>query len=73
MAETPKFIQGVYSFRGAGLERAVPLQPAATHKVPFDKRAHFLAMLKFHAFPTVILAGILGGRDVKSMLGRGLY
>ncbi len=42
MAETPKFIQGVYSFRGAGLERAVPLQPAATHKVPFDKRAQLV-------------------------------
>jgi len=42
MAEIPKFIQGVYSFRGAGLERAVPLQPAATHKVPFDKRAQLV-------------------------------
>jgi hypothetical protein len=42
MAETPKFIQGVYSFRGAGLERAVPLQPPATHKVPFDKRAQLV-------------------------------
>jgi hypothetical protein len=42
MAETPKFIQGVYSFRGAGLERAVPLQPAVTHKVPFEKRAQLV-------------------------------
>ncbi|MET0792609.1 MAG: molybdopterin oxidoreductase [Polyangiaceae bacterium] len=42
MAETPKFIQGVYSFRGAGLERAVPLQPPALHKVPFDKRAQLV-------------------------------
>ena len=42
MAETPKFVQGVYLFHGAGLERAVPLQPAATHKVPFDKRAQLV-------------------------------
>ena len=42
MSETPKFIQGVYSFRGAGLERPVPLRPAATYKVPFDKRAQLI-------------------------------
>lgn len=42
MSETPQFIQGVYVFRGAGLTRAVPLQPAATHKVPFDKRAQLV-------------------------------
>jgi hypothetical protein len=42
MAETPKFIQGVFSFRGAGLEKAVPLQPVAAHRVPFDKRAQLV-------------------------------
>lgn len=42
MTETPRFIQGVYSFRGAGLANAVAVRPAATHRVPFDKRAQLI-------------------------------
>lgn len=42
MSETSRFIQGVYSFRGAGLGQPVPLRPPATHKVPFDKRAQLI-------------------------------
>ena len=42
MIETPKFIQGVFAFRGAGLARPAPLEPAATHRVPFDKRAQLI-------------------------------
>jgi len=42
MNETPKFIQGVYAFRGAGLERPVETKPLATYKVPFDKRAQLV-------------------------------
>jgi hypothetical protein len=42
MSETSKFIQGVFAFRGAGLGHAVPLRPAATYKVPFDKRAQLI-------------------------------
>jgi hypothetical protein len=38
MVETPKFIQGVYSFRGGGLERPVALA-GADYSVPGDKRA----------------------------------
>ena len=42
MNETPKFIQGVFTYRGAGLTHPVPLTPAATYKVPFDKRAQLI-------------------------------
>jgi len=42
MSESPKFIQGVFTFRGAGLGQAVPLRPAATYKVAFDKRAQLI-------------------------------
>ena len=42
MAESPKFMQGVFTFRGAGLAQAVPLEPAATYKVAFDKRAQLI-------------------------------
>jgi hypothetical protein len=42
MSETPRFIQGVFTFRGAGLGQAVPLKPGATYQVPFDKRAQLI-------------------------------
>jgi hypothetical protein len=42
MRETPKFIQGVYSFSGVGLDRPVSLRPEITYKVPFDKRAQLI-------------------------------
>ena len=39
MQESPKFIQGVFAFKGSGLRELVPLSPEATYKVPYDKRA----------------------------------
>jgi len=42
MSETPKFIQGVYSFRGAGLDKPSALRPAASYKTPYDKRAQLI-------------------------------
>jgi hypothetical protein len=39
MQETPKFIQGVFGFKGSGLRELVPLSPAASYRVPYDKRA----------------------------------
>jgi hypothetical protein len=40
--ETSKFIQGVYSFVGAGLTRTVPFSPAIKYAVPFDKRTQLI-------------------------------
>ena len=40
--ETSKFIQGIYSFSGAGLKQAVPLSPAVKYAVPFDKRTQLI-------------------------------
>jgi hypothetical protein len=40
--ETPRFIQGVYSFEGQGLDRPVPLRPAISYTVPRDKRTQFI-------------------------------
>ena len=42
MLETPKFIQGVFAFVGAGLEEAVPLRPEMTCAVSSDKRAQLV-------------------------------
>jgi len=37
--EKPAFIQGLYSYQGAGLPCAMALNPPATYTVPADKRA----------------------------------
>jgi hypothetical protein len=40
--EIPRFLQGIYAFEGAGLEEPLPLSPALTYKVPFDKRSQLI-------------------------------
>ena|SRR5438477_271838 len=63
MSETPKFIQGVYSFRGAGLDQAAPLQPAATYQVPFDKRAQLVYLRAGNSTDEMIVVSLKRGKD----------
>lgn len=42
MLEKPKFLQGVYSFTGRGLELPQSLSMPAVYKVPFDKRSQMV-------------------------------
>lgn len=42
MREAAKFVQGVFRFRGAGLERFVPLEPSVAYHVPSDRRAQLI-------------------------------
>ncbi len=42
MLEQPKFVQGLYPFEGAGLEKPLPFKTALTYKVPFDKRSQLI-------------------------------
>ncbi|HEY0469167.1 MAG TPA: molybdopterin oxidoreductase [Polyangiaceae bacterium] len=65
MNETPKFIQGVFTFRGAGLARPAPLTPAAIYKVPFDKRAQLIYLRAGNA--TSELVYLVLNRGGKSM------
>lgn len=39
MNEKPAFIQGLYSFKGLGLECPLAFDPPVTYTVPADKRA----------------------------------
>jgi hypothetical protein len=38
MSETPKFLQGVYQFKGTGLDKPTSLNPKLSYTVPSDKR-----------------------------------
>lgn len=42
MASSPKFIQGVFAFHGAGLDTPKPLGPRAIYQVPAQKRAQLV-------------------------------
>ena len=66
MNETPKFIQGVFTFRGAGLTRLAPLTPAATYKVPYDRRAQLIYLRAGNATAELIyLALNRGGKSMR--------
>jgi hypothetical protein len=59
MTETPRFIQGVYGFRGGGLGQPRALQPAATYKVPFDKRAQLIYLRAGNSTDQMIYLALL--------------
>jgi assimilatory nitrate reductase catalytic subunit len=42
MDPIPKFLQGVFSFEGTGLEQPVLLDVSATYTAPSDKRAQLI-------------------------------
>jgi len=65
MLEKPTFLQGVYQFKGAGLHRPAPLEPAIVYNVPFDKRSQ---LIYFRAGnPADELIYVLFRRDNKPM------
>jgi len=66
MNETARFIQGVFTFRGAGLTRLAPLTPAATYKVPYDKRAQLIYLRAGNAAAELVyLALNRGGKSMR--------
>ena len=65
MSETSKFIQGVFSFRGAGLGQPSELQPPATYAVPFDKRAQLIYLRAGNTTSELVYLALV--RNGKSM------
>lgn len=65
MSSTPKFLQGVFSFKGAGLDTPKPLGPRATYQVPSDKRAQLLYVRVGNSSPELVT--ILLTRDARAM------
>ncbi len=39
---TPKFVQGIFSFTGAGFAHPMPLGEGASYKVPSDRRTQLI-------------------------------
>jgi len=59
MSETPRFIQGVFGFRGAGLAKLAPLKPNVSYKVPFDKRAQLIYLRAGNSTPEMVYLALL--------------
>lgn len=65
MMEKPVFLQGLFPFKGAGLNNPSAFQPRLTYKVPSDKRAQ---LVYFRAGnPAEELIYVLLKRDGKPM------
>jgi len=62
MEETPRFIQGVYSFKGKGLAQVSPFRSPVTYKVPFDKRAQLIYLRAGNSTPELIYIALLRGK-----------
>jgi len=62
MNEKPRFIQGVYRFKGGGLEHPVPLTPSVAYKVPFDKRAQLVYLRAGNSSSELIYLALLRGK-----------
>jgi hypothetical protein len=65
MLEKPVFLQGVFPFEGAGLNKPRAFTPALTYKVPDDRRAQLVYFRGGN--PSAELIYVLFKRDSKPM------
>jgi hypothetical protein len=63
--DTPKFLQGLFSFEGKGLDQPLSPMPRLSYRVPFDKRAQLLYCRAGNSCPELIY--LLITRDGKPM------
>jgi hypothetical protein len=50
----PKFLQGIFPFNGAGLDKSVPLDARLLYTVPPDKRAQLIYFRAGNSSPELI-------------------
>jgi hypothetical protein len=66
MHETPRFVQGVFSYEGRGLAQCAPLRPSAAYKVSFDKRAQLIYLRAGNSLDAMVyLALYRGGKPIR--------
>jgi hypothetical protein len=65
MDTTPQFIQGIFPFSGAGLDKSALLGTAATYMVPGDKRSQLIYLRAGNSSGEMVVLSLL--RDGKLM------
>jgi assimilatory nitrate reductase catalytic subunit len=59
MDMVPKFLQGVFSFEGAGLDQPVPLDADLAYAAPADKRAQLIYLRAGNSSPELICLSLM--------------
>lgn len=65
MNSQPRFLQGVYSFTGAGLDTPTPIAADLSYSVPADRRAQLIYFRAGNSAPELVYVMLL--RDGKVM------
>ncbi len=65
METTPRFLNGVYSFTGNGLENAAPLGTGLAYTVPSDKRSQLIYFRAGNSADAMVCVSLM--RDGKAM------
>lgn len=66
MESFPKFLQGVFGYTGAGLDKAALLASTMTYTVPSDKRAQFVYLRAGNTGSDLIcLSLVIGGQAAR--------
>jgi hypothetical protein len=65
MLEKPVFLQGLFPFEGAGLNKPRAFQPDLTYKVPLDRRAQLIYFRAGNPAPELVY--VVFKRDSKPM------
>ena len=59
MSEKPAFIQGLFSYEGAGLAKPIPFEPRVTYTVPGDKRSQMIYFRAGNASPEMVYLALM--------------
>ena len=67
METSPKFLNGVYSFTGAGLAQSAPLSPPLAYTVSSDKRSQMIYLRAGNSCAEMIAVHLVrGGKPFRS-------
>src|SRR3954471_16460546 len=66
METTPRFIQGIFAFQGAGLNRPAPLDGKPAYTVPFDRRAQLIYLRAGNSTDVLVTLALLSnGKPIR--------
>jgi len=61
MLEKPAFLQGLFHYKGKGLDKPVPFLSPVTYTVPFDRRSQMIYLRAGNPSPELIYLVLMRG------------
>ena len=68
---TPRFLNGAFSFTGAGYDKPAPLDPSLVYVVPADKRAQLIYLRAGNSSPDLVYVTLMQDGRVARMFPVG--